>query len=363
MLLRRRLQTTTRLCGFPNRGLVLVALFFVVSLRSTDNVFVAAAGARGEDAPLWCEPDNCYDLLEVHQHNATKALIKKQYFKFSRMYHPDKIGTTTTTTSGENDKDDENDDENENAGIEERRKEMTQKFAKLARAYEILSDERRRQDYDYALKYPEDRERNRAMFYRDKYSNQGMKANVTYILLGIVIVVTLFQFFNDRSVYRNVWLDFKASDVYAREMKTRLKKVNERRMMASVGGVGGKKKGGGSGGVGGGGSSSSLSTMNREDSNSSLNASTSGNNNNNKVHASKREKKKFLRNRSKEDEERDILDIEDEMRAQLVEQGVLSTPNWRNLAVVVASKWAAKKAKELGAKAKAKARDLSKKKK
>jgi curved DNA-binding protein CbpA len=371
-MLRRRLQTTTttrRGGGFlPTRGgLVLnVALFFVVSgLRRVE--YVAAAGERrqrGEDdAPLWCEPENCYDLLEVHQHNATKALIKKQYFKFSRMYHPDKIGTTT---SGESDKDDDDDEnENENAGIEERRKEMTRKFAKLARAYEILSDERRRQDYDYALKYPEDRERNRAMFYRDKYSNQGMKASVTYILLGIVIVVTLFQFFNDRSVYRNVWLDFKASDVYAREMKTRLKKVNERRMMASVGGGGGKKKGGGGGGVGGGGSSSSLSTMNREDSNSSLNASTSGNNNsnNNKVHASKREKKKFLRNRSKEDEERDILDIEDEMRAQLVEQGVLSTPNWRNLAVVVVSKWAAKKAKELGAKAKAKARDLSKKKK
>ena len=326
--------------------LLLVALFNNVAAARQQH-----QQQQGEDALLWCEPENCYDVLEVHQRNATKALIKKQYFKFSRMYHPDKVGEN-------------NEDDDENAGIEERRKEMTEKFAKLARAYEILSDERRRQDYDYALKYPEDRERNRAMFYRDKYSNQGMKASVTYILVGIVIVVTLFQFFNDRSVYRNVWLDFKASDVYAREMKTRLKKVNERRMMASVGGVGGKKKGGsGSGGVGGGGSSSSLSTMNREDSNSSLNASTSGNNNNNKVHASKREKKKFLRNRSKEDEERDILDIEDEMRAQLVEQGVLSTPNWRNLAVVVVSKWAAKKAKELGAKAKAKARDLSKKKK
>ena len=87
---------------------------------------------------------------------------------------------------------------------------MTQKFAKLARAYEVLSDERRRQDYDYALKYPEDKERNRAMFYRDKYSNQqGLKARFTHIFLGIAIVVTLFQFFNDRSVYRNVWLDFK----------------------------------------------------------------------------------------------------------------------------------------------------------
>ena len=232
---------------------------------------------------------------------------------------------------------------------------MTQKFAKLARAYEVLSDERRRQDYDYALKYPEDKERNRAMFYRDKYSNQqGLKARFTHIFRGIAIVVTLFQFFNDRSVYRNVWLDFKASDIYAREMKTRLKKVNEKRMMASVGGAG-KKKGGGGGG--------SLLAMNREDSNSSLNNTSTSGNSNNKAHASKREKKKFMRNRSKEDEERDILDIEDEMKAQLLEQGVLSTPTWKNLAVVILSKWAAKKAKELGAKAKAKATDLSKKKK
>ena len=68
------------------------------------------------------------------------------------------------------------------------------------------------------------------MFYRDKYSNQGiLRARFTYIFIGIAIVVTLFQFFND-SVYRNVWLDFKASGG-TEEMKTRLKKVNEKRMM------------------------------------------------------------------------------------------------------------------------------------
>ena len=316
------------------------------------------ANAGEEKELLWCDPDNCYDVLEVHQHNATKATIKKQYFKFSRMYHPDKIGVNAAAMASEeegkkkkgNDDDDDDDDE---------RKEMTAKFAKLARAYEILSDERRRRDYDYALKYPEDKERNRAMFYRDKYSSQGiLRARFTYIFIGIAIVVTLFQFFNDRSVYRNVWLDFKASDVYAREMKTRLKKVNEKRMMANVVGSAGKKKGSSSNGglKGAGGSSSSISSMNREDSSSSLNATTGGNN---KAYASKREKKKFLRNRSKEEEERDILDIEDEMRAQLVEQGVLSTPTWRNLAIVIVSKWAVKKAREIGAKAKAKARDIA----
>jgi len=337
---------------------IMMLLFFLLVLPQTTlrgggkktSVFANAQKQQQNDDALWCEPENCYDLLELHQHNATKALIKKQYFKFSRMYHPDKIDTYTG--AGEEDDEETSSDSDttindEDAKLAKRRKEMTQKFAKLARAYEVLSDERRRQDYDYALKYPEDKERNRAMFYRDKYSNQqGLKARFTYIFLGIAIVVTLFQFFNDRSVYRNVWLDFKASDIYAREVKTRLKKVNEKRMMASVGGAG-KKKGGGGG---------SLSAMNREDSNSSLNNTSTSGNSNNKAHASKREKKKFMRNRSKEDEERDILDIEDEMKAQLIEQGVLSTPTWKNLAVVILSKWAAKKAKELGAKAKAKAR-------
>ena len=325
--------------------------------KKTSVFFANAQKQQQNDDALWCEPENCYDLLELHQHNATKALIKKQYFKFSRMYHPDKIDTYAG--AGEEDDEETSSDSDttindEDAKLAKRRKEMTQKFAKLARAYEVLSDERRRQDYDYALKYPEDKERNRAMFYRDKYSNQqGLKARFTYIFLGIAIVVTLFQFLNDRRVYRNVWLDFKASDIYAREMKTRLKKVNEKRMMASV--CGAEKKRGGGGG--------SLSAMNREDSNSSLNNTSTSGNSNNKAHASKREKKKFMRNRSKEDEERDILDIEDEMKAQLLEQGVLSTPTWKNLAVVILSKWAAKKAKELGAKAKAKASDLSKKKK
>ena len=352
----------------PCVRLLLLAVVGLCAFLPEENVVLAtASGANtnynGEsdknNEQLWCEPDNCYDVLEVHQHNATKATIKKQYFKFSRMYHPDKIGVNAAATASEEEgkkKKKGNDDDDD----DDERKEMTAKFAKLARAYEILSDERRRRDYDYALKYPEDKERNRAMFYRDKYSNQGiLRARFTYIFIGIAIVVTLFQFFNDRSVYRNVWLDFKASDVYAREMKTRLKKVNEKRMMANVVGSAGKKKGSSSNGglKGAGGSSSSISSMNREDSSSSLNATTTGGNN--KAYASKREKKKFLRNRSKEEEERDILDIEDEMRAQLVEQGVLSTPTWRNLAIVIVSKWAVKKAREIGAKAKAKARDIA----
>jgi len=360
---KKRFALKSSSIGLPFVRLLLLVVVVLWSFLPEEKVLANANANVGEEKELlWCEPDNCYDVLEVHQHNATKAMIKKQYFKFSRMYHPDKIGANVMATTASEEEEEEEEEEkkgnDDDDAKEDERKEMTAKFAKLARAYEILSDERRRRDYDYALKYPEDKERNRAMFYRDKYSNQGiLRARFTYIFIGIAIVVTLFQFFNDRSVYRNVWLDFKASDVYAREMKTRLKKVNEKRMMANVVGSAGKKKGNSNGGLkGAGGSSSSISSMNREDSSSSLNATTGGNN---KAYASKREKKKFLRNRSKEEEERDILDIEDEMRAQLVEQGVLSTPTWRNLAIVIVSKWAVKKAREIGAKAKAKARDIA----
>ena len=56
--------------------------------KKTSVFFANAQKQQQNDDALWCEPENCYDLLELHQHNATKALIKKQYFKFSRMYHP-----------------------------------------------------------------------------------------------------------------------------------------------------------------------------------------------------------------------------------------------------------------------------------
>jgi len=283
---------------------------------------------------LWCEPDNCYDILKVHKHNATKQEIKKQYFKFSRQLHPDKIDRMDEMT-------------------EEKKKEASTNFAKLARAYEILSDERRRKDYDYALKYPND-PRNKDMFYRDKYSNQGLKARFSFIFIGIAAIMTVFQWFNDTSVFKSTWLDFKASDVYSRELKTRLKKIRESRI-ATMKMMKNNKQGG------------STSSLNRNDSNSSLNNGTGSEQNAaggyNKHLISKREKKKLDRNRSKDDDENDILEVENEMKNQLVEQGVLRVPDWKNLAIVVVSKWACVKAKDRSMKVLKKVKEMQEKKK
>ena len=114
------------------RLLLLLAVVGLCAFLPEENVVLAtASGANtnynGEsdknNEQLWCEPDNCYDVLEVHQHNATKATIKKQYFKFSRMYHPDKIGVNAAAMASEeegkkkkkkgNDDDDDDDDDDD----------------------------------------------------------------------------------------------------------------------------------------------------------------------------------------------------------------------------------------------------------
>ncbi|GMH41964.1 hypothetical protein BSKO_09883 [Bryopsis sp. KO-2023] len=75
-------------------------------------------------AQKFCDGD-CYDLMGLTQ-RATKEDIKKAYKKFSLQYHPDR-------DPGE-------------AGIA--------KFKKIAQAYEVLSSEKRRRKYDYAIKNP-----------------------------------------------------------------------------------------------------------------------------------------------------------------------------------------------------------------
>lgn len=75
-------------------------------------------------AQRFCDGD-CYDLMGLKQ-TATREDIKSAYKKFSLMYHPDR-------KPGE-------------AGIA--------KFKKIAQAYEVLIDEKRRRKYDYAIKNP-----------------------------------------------------------------------------------------------------------------------------------------------------------------------------------------------------------------
>eukprot|EP00210_Caulerpa_lentillifera_P005792 g5538.t1 len=72
-----------------------------------------------------CGDEDCYDVLKLTQ-RASLAEIKDAYKKLSRQYHPDK-----------------------NPGASQER------FKIIAAAYEILSNERRRSRYDYAIRNPD----------------------------------------------------------------------------------------------------------------------------------------------------------------------------------------------------------------
>eukprot|EP01043_Picozoa_sp_COSAG02_P038818 COSAG02_NODE_3020_length_7534_cov_5.062004_4_plen_130_part_00 len=96
--------------------------------------------ATVQAADLYCGDQNCYEVLGLlnpidaasEEDRPTERDIKKAYRKLSMVWHPDK---------------------NQEEGAEE-------KFVEIANAYEVLSDESKRADYDYALEHPD------AVFYK-----------------------------------------------------------------------------------------------------------------------------------------------------------------------------------------------------
>mmetsp|Transcript_36170 Transcript_36170/g.89123 ORF Transcript_36170/g.89123 Transcript_36170/m.89123 type:complete len:329 (+) Transcript_36170:164-1150(+) len=168
-------------------------------------------------ASIWCDDDNCYTVLGVNA-TATPSEVKKAYFKSSLKWHPDK--NPSEEAKGE--------------------------FSKLARAYEILSEARRREDYDYALAHPEQVMLNRARFYRDKYFNSGyMQVGITHIFLGLVVMASMFQYMNMVANYHSNFDEFKLTS----QGKTERKRIAAE-MAASSGNGGGSGNGNGNGKAG-----------------------------------------------------------------------------------------------------------------
>ncbi|KAK9084891.1 hypothetical protein Sjap_025302 [Stephania japonica] len=152
---------------------------------------------------IYCDEDDCYDLLGVSQ-SANSSEIKKAYYKLSLKYHPDK-----------------------NPDPESRKL-----FVKVANAYEILKDETTREQYDYAIAHPEEVFYNTARYYRAYY---GHKTDTRAVLVGLLIVISAFQYLNQWTRYTQAISMVKKTPAY----KNKLKALELERK----GGVGNKKKG------------------------------------------------------------------------------------------------------------------------
>ncbi|KAI9124059.1 hypothetical protein K1719_005359 [Acacia pycnantha] len=136
---------------------------------------------------IYCDEDDCYDLLGVSQ-NANATEIKKAYYKLSLKYHPDK------TTDPESRK----------------------LFVKIANAYEILKDEATREQYDYAIAHPEEVFYNTARYYQAYY---GHKTDPRAVLVGLLIILSGFQYLNGWTRYNQAIDMVKKTPAFKNRLK------------------------------------------------------------------------------------------------------------------------------------------------
>ncbi|TKY51098.1 Chaperone protein dnaJ 50 [Spatholobus suberectus] len=150
-------------------------------------VAVLVLTAISPSRAIYCDEDDCYDLLGVSQ-SANASEIKKAYYKLSLKYHPDK-----------------------NPDPESRKL-----FVKIANAYEILKDEATREQYDYAIAHPEEVFYNTARYYRAYY---GHKTDPRAVLVGLLIILSGFQYLNQSTRYKQAVAMVKKTPAYKNKLR------------------------------------------------------------------------------------------------------------------------------------------------
>jgi DnaJ family protein C protein 25 len=150
-------------------------------------LFVALVSQFLPGTAIYCEEDDCYDLLGVPE-TASQSDIKKSYYKLSLKYHPDKNPDPETKL----------------------------KFQKIATAYEILKDEVKREQYDYAKAHPEQFFYNTARYYQAYY---GPQADLRAVLVGVLVLLSFFQFLNEKIRHAQMVDMVKQTPAYKNKLK------------------------------------------------------------------------------------------------------------------------------------------------
>ena len=205
-------------------------------------------GGGGQDRDLknqYCGMEDCYDVLGLDK-GATHREIKKKYRALSRRLHPDKFQAPEGASKKR---------------ARRLKKRAQDRFADVAKAYEVLGNKETRAEYDYCLYNPD------AGFYcryrRIRMSMSSGRASTPAVLLGFVAFVSVVQFFQQRGAHRRTltWLRTKHEGI---KTEARKRATERLRRHGSSGGSDGGGSGVKSGGGGGGGKKKSAHTRNRD---------------------------------------------------------------------------------------------------
>jgi len=135
--------------------------------------------ALAKDAgSLYCGDDNCYDRLGLSR-GAGLGKIKKAYRKLALTWH------------------------------QKQTEQDPEKFTKISRAHEVLSDEKLQAAYHYFLDHPEDSYTNYYWYYHAVYAP---KSPLWMVIPGTLIFLSLLQYVKDRvemevtdTASRSIW--------------------------------------------------------------------------------------------------------------------------------------------------------------
>ncbi|XP_052230800.1 dnaJ homolog subfamily C member 25 homolog [Dreissena polymorpha] len=141
---------------------------------------------------LYCGEKNCYEILDVSR-ESTKAKITKAYRKLAKVWHPDMHKT------------------------DEKKDEASKKFQEIANAYEILTGEDSRNDYDYMLDHPDEFYYN---YYRYYKTHTAPKVDVRVVIVITITVISIVQ-------YYGAWANYQSAISYlCKDQKYRIQATN-----------------------------------------------------------------------------------------------------------------------------------------
>ena len=141
-------------------SLVLPVVFLAVMVFRP----VLGAGRRAQKGELdmYCHARNCYEILGLEQ-SATVAEVKRAFRRISKEHHPDSRKATARSPAI---------------------------FREAANAYEILSDEDARENYDYYLAHPHEHMSNQFRYYQFRAKViPGGAWTILMLFVGVLSVI------------------------------------------------------------------------------------------------------------------------------------------------------------------------------